>query len=229
MAVVMAIIVSVLVAGISVVTGEDTMGMNHSMEMNHSMMNHSAMNHSMMDHSMMNHQKMNHQMMNHNGQSGMHSMMKMFFHTGYEDKVLFEEWTADSKTAMIVACVVMFVVAVLYEGLKFVRELLLQRSLQVVKPSPDTYTDTMTSSSTENMVVKTRRGSSVVSRVCSCSHVVQTILHVIQAFVSYCLMLVFMTYNVWLCVAVLVGSGVGYFLFGWKRAVVADSNDHCQQ
>ena len=59
------------------------------------------------------------------------------------------------------------------------------------------------------------------------SHLTQTVLHVVQVFVSYCLMLVFMTYNVWLCLAVILGAGAGYFFFGWKRAVVVDVNEHC--
>ncbi len=61
----------------------------------------------------------------------------------------------------------------------------------------------------------------------TCAHIVQTLLHILQVIVSYCLMLVFMTYNVWLCLAVALGAGVGYFVFGWKRAVVVDINEHC--
>lgn len=49
------------------------------------------------------------------------------------------------------------------------------------------------------------------------SHVVQTVMHTVQIFVSYCLMLVFMTYNVYLVLSVLLGFGVGHFLIDWKR------------
>jgi copper transporter 1 len=49
----------------------------------------------------------------------------------------------------------------------------------------------------------------------------------IQVFISYCLMLVFMTYNVWLCLSVILGAGIGYFLFGWRKAIVVDINEHC--
>ena len=65
------------------------------------------------------------------------------------------------------------------------------------------------------------------SRMLTCSHLVQTLLHIFQVIISYCLMLVFMTYNVWLCAAVALGAGMGYFVFGWKRAVVVDINEHC--
>lgn len=61
----------------------------------------------------------------------------------------------------------------------------------------------------------------------SLSHLLQTVLHIIQVMVSYFLMLVFMTYNAYLCIAVAAGAGVGYFLFSWKKAVVVDITEHC--
>lgn len=36
-----------------------------------------------------------------------------------------------------------------------------------------------------------------------------------------------MTYNIWLCLAVLFGATLGYFLFGWKKSVVVDVTEHC--
>ena len=61
----------------------------------------------------------------------------------------------------------------------------------------------------------------------SAGHFIQTLLHMLQVFMSYCLMLVFMTYNAWLCIAVVIGAGAGYFLFGWRKAIVVDINEHC--
>ena len=61
----------------------------------------------------------------------------------------------------------------------------------------------------------------------SCAHFVQTVLHILQVVMSYFLMLIFMTYNVYLCIAVALGAGTGYFLFSWRRAVVVDINEHC--
>lgn len=55
-------------------------------------------------------------------------------------------------------------------------------------------------------------------------HLYQTFLHVLQVFISFLLMLVFMTFNVWLCVAVLLGAGVGYFIF---CAFSSRINEHC--
>ena len=41
----------------------------------------------------------------------------------------------------------------------------------------------------------------------------QTFLHMLQVFMGYVLMLIVMTYNTWLGVAVLAGAGVGYMAF----------------
>jgi len=46
-------------------------------------------------------------------------------------------------------------------------------------------------------------------------HFLQTLLHFIQLWISLSLMLVFMTFNVYLCLAVTVGGAVGYFCFAW--------------
>ena len=48
-----------------------------------------------------------------------------------------------------------------------------------------------------------------------------------QVTLAYLLMLIFMTYNSWLCAAVVVGAAVGYFLFGWRKTIVYEESDHC--
>ena len=64
--------------------------------------------------------------------------------------------------------------------------------------------------------------------MCSGWHWLQAFLHMIQVFISYCLMLIFMTFNAWLCIAVCVGAGIGYLLFGWMRSrMTSSSNEHC--
>jgi len=46
-------------------------------------------------------------------------------------------------------------------------------------------------------------------------HLLQTLLHFIQLWISLSLMLVFMTFNVYLCLAVTIGGALGYFCFSW--------------
>jgi copper transporter 1 len=62
-------------------------------------------------------------------------------------------------------------------------------------------------------------------------HLLQTVLHMVQVFVSYCLMLVFMLFNGWLCLAIVLGAGLGYNVLGWKRhqlqQPLAIDGEHC--
>lgn len=61
----------------------------------------------------------------------------------------------------------------------------------------------------------------------SLMHIYQSFLHLIQVTLSLMLMLIFMTYNTWLCLAVVFGAMIGYFLFGWKKSLVVDVTEHC--
>ena len=61
-------------------------------------------------------------------------------------------------------------------------------------------------------------------------HIVQSFLHMLQVGVAYILMLIAMLFNVWLFLAVVVGSGIGYFIFAKVKHLSSpfrESNDHC--
>jgi len=61
----------------------------------------------------------------------------------------------------------------------------------------------------------------------SLPHMIQTLLHIIQMTLSYFLMLIAMTFNTYLLLAIVFGAGFGHFLFGWRRSSVLDHNEHC--
>ena len=61
----------------------------------------------------------------------------------------------------------------------------------------------------------------------SLDHLLQSFLHLIQVTVSLMLMLIFMTYNSWLCLSVVLGAMIGYLIFGWKKSIVMDLTEHC--
>ena len=46
---------------------------------------------------------------------------QMYFHTGFKETILFQQWAVDSEWAMIGSCIGIFLMAVLYEGLKYFR------------------------------------------------------------------------------------------------------------
>ena len=59
-------------------------------------------------------------------------------------------------------------------------------------------------------------------------HILQSSLHVVQVGYGYILMLIIMTFNGWLFLAVCFGAGVGYLAFAKSRHLTghfADSNE----
>lgn len=59
-------------------------------------------------------------------------------------------------------------------------------------------------------------------------HFLQCLLHTIQMFISYMLMLMAMTFNAWIILAIVLGAGFGYFFFGWIRQRSIYLEEHCQ-
>lgn len=156
----------------------------------------------------------------HGGSGSMEHMMYMFFHCSKTATVLFKGWHVDTAGAWVGTCLAIFIMAMLYEGLKVLRETLLRRSIVNVR-----YQSTELSKDSKTVLTETHGAGE--PRLWSWGHVLQTFLHMIQVTVSYFLMLIFMTYNVYLCIPVVVGAGFGYFAFGWKRSIVVDVNEHC--
>ena len=64
-------------------------------------------------------------------------------------------------------------------------------------------------------------------------HLLQSVLHVVQVGYGYILMLIAMSFNGWLFLAVCFGAGIGYFFFGEMRNTFGtgvnsrESNEHC--
>lgn len=194
--------------------------MDHSMEQNHeghvTHPDHSM--HTMDDHGT--HGDHDHHMKMDMNDTGMHMMMMMmYFHTGVNEIVLFKEWKITTVGGLLGSMLGIFLLAVIYEGLKYLREHLFKRYVSSIQFSTVAVTG---QSGRVTQVHKVER-----HHMFSWPHAVQTLLHIVQIILSYFLMLIFMTYNVWLCLAVVLGAGVGYFVFGWKKATVVDITEHC--
>ncbi|XP_050578612.1 high affinity copper uptake protein 1 [Bombus affinis] len=207
---------------------------NHA---SHESMDHSNMDENMM-HSSMDHANMDHGSMNHEGHHaaaseacgnmGMHGM-SMVFHGGYCENVLFESWKISSISGLIGSMIGIMIMAALYEGLKYYREYLFWKMYNSLQYR------SVTMPQEKNVVAEDNRVVHMVGEVIhkqpptmlSWMHTFQTFLHIVQIVLSYFLMLIFMTYNVWLCFAVVFGAAIGYFLFGWKKSVIVDVTEHC--
>ncbi|RWS07251.1 hypothetical protein B4U79_06998 [Dinothrombium tinctorium] len=177
-----------------------------------------------------------------------HHMMKMYFHTDFGDTLFFENWVLNNAWQTIVACLLLFILAALYEGLKSYREYLYRQRKQA-PCYPVSVLQFESANGTGDQTTNTsgcanaggcgdgstfRRQSSLYAanrifykRMLNSHHIVQSLLHVLQVAVSYTLMLAFMTFNIWICLAILAGAGLGYFLFCWRRFNSVDITEHC--
>ncbi|XP_037029264.1 high affinity copper uptake protein 1 isoform X2 [Bradysia coprophila] len=209
--------------------------------MDHSTMDHAHMDHSTMDHSGHAGHSMDHSghlmqsntdapMINHSNHGhGSMDGMSMAFHFGCTETILIEQWSIDSVGGLLGSMVAIILMGALYEGLKYYREYLFWKtynSLQYRAVSvPDKPVVNEDTSRVVHMVgeVIHKQPPTMLSAM----HAYQTLLHILQVTVSFLLMLIFMTYNVWLCLAVVIGAAGGYFLFGWRKSVIVDVTEHC--
>lgn len=195
---------------------------------------HGSMEHSLQDHTM-DQGAAGHAGGAHAGHAGMvHHMMSMAFHGGYNETILFEQWKIDSLSGLLWSMLLIFIMAALYEGLKYYREHLFWKTYNALQYRPVTVTEKSPGNGNvaNNNGLATNGGGDEASRVVqptmlSTMHLFQTLLHILQVTLSFLLMLIFMTYNTWLCVAVVLGAALGYFLFGWKKSVIVDVTEHC--
>ncbi|XP_076751297.1 high affinity copper uptake protein 1 isoform X1 [Xylocopa sonorina] len=131
--------------------------------------------------------------------------MQMSFHIGQNEVILFKEWHVVDWQGVGLSMLGIVLLTSVYEGLKSYREHLYINTVRLRKAEG-----------------RGSRWSILFSRM----HFLQTIVHVIQLVIGYCLMLIFMTYNVWLCLAVALGAGLGYWLFAWEKSS-GDNIDCC--
>ncbi|MBN3275080.1 COPT2 protein, partial [Polyodon spathula] len=101
-------------------------------------------------------------------------------------------------TGMVVSVLVVLLMTVFYELLKIWKVSLDSRS------KPPSLLDSVS----RTTLVETVSESSAWLLF----HVLQTVIHVVQVVLSYMLMLCIMSYNVWIFLGVVVGSGIGYFV-----------------
>ncbi|ODN00366.1 High affinity copper uptake protein 1 [Orchesella cincta] len=145
------------------------------------------------------------------GDTGEMDMMAMYFTAGTKVTILFKFWDTSNNVGVFVASlIIVFFLALIYEALKFYRDVLYEKSATLAS----------------DRAVQGLLGG-IRDNIFKRYHLVQTFLHMIQLVLSYFLMLIFMTYNVWLAVAVTLGAGVGYLLFGWNKRSATDITEHC--
>lgn len=124
----------------------------------------------------------------HHGDHSSHGH-QTFFNTGMNATVLFENWILDTNGSIFLACLCTFILAMGYQGTKWFRQYLHVHFKYHGK----------------------------IHSIKSKEHMIQTVLYVTEFLVSYFLMLIVMTYNVWVFVVTILGIALGYFLLAWHK------------
>ncbi|VDN04326.1 unnamed protein product [Thelazia callipaeda] len=116
-----------------------------------------------------------------------HSGHSMSFHFGYNEIVLFEFWVIDSFIGMTITCAITILLCFIMEGIRWFRG---------VRPpyNVDLHTE-------QSSVANIKFAPHITSAICT-----DAFLHAIQLTLSYILMLLFMTFNTWICIATVVGE-----------------------
>jgi len=177
--------------------------------------------------------------------SPLHDMMMMYFYAEMPmGPLLFKGMKPRTAGELVAYCVVIIFVGIFYEWLKYYRThhytqynscvrytLEATQSMNMVSSTPEAAGSQLRNSCngmmTPMQVAMTNRRSRW-----SWSHGVQSLLQCVQVTISYGLMLVAMTYNLWYFLSVVLGAGIGYFCFGTRggqkeNTSVAQLTEHC--
>ncbi|KAF8384296.1 hypothetical protein PRIPAC_73438 [Pristionchus pacificus] len=119
--------------------------------------------------------------------------MWQFFHTQVDDLVLFEGWKIDSAGSMVLACAITAVFGITFEFVKWARKKVVAdlKLRQDPNASP-----------------------TLLQALFTASHLVGTFFFALQLTIGYLLMLIVMTFSVWLGLSVVVGATLGFIIFG---------------
>lgn len=162
---------------------------------------------------------------NEGGHSGHATGHNMIFNFNMPILVLFAGWKVATNGQLAGACIAWFLLAVVHEALKNLRDSILTRSNNR-KRNSKTKTDSNGSSDGDTNVRKREKPS--VLKMFDGWHIFLSFLQIIQTTLGMFLMLVYMTFNVYLAISVSLGSGVGYWLFAWNRRPSNQfDDDHC--
>jgi len=130
----------------------------------------------------------------HNDHSNHYQGHRTAFHFEEQIQILFSSLNLTDKNQLVTACVIFAILAFFNESLK------LARAKIQIKMKPKQFLNI-----------------TCTQKIFNGWHFLQTILHCFQMVISYALMLVFMTFQGWLCLSIIIGSTVGYFVFGWAH------------
>lgn len=153
------------------------------------------------------------------------SMMKMYFHFGLGDQVLFSNFSLDSKLKLCLTCLIIFMLSIMLEALKSFRNLKCKCEMRQIfcdvhnnKSPPTNHNHHETTHCNQqsrlccsgaggrDAIVKSHCQLGLFQREKRAYKFAQAILHFTCTTLSFALMLVVMTYNVCLIFSIVLGK-----------------------
>ncbi|KAH6853432.1 Ctr copper transporter family-domain-containing protein [Chaetomium sp. MPI-CAGE-AT-0009] len=188
------------------------------------------MDHSSHDH----HHMMDHSSHTGHGDGGPMCNMNMLFTWDTTDLcVVFRQWRITSTLSLVVSLVAVVAICAGYEALREgIRryEAALSRRIDTVPlavgvttPFPQGYSEESATETVPFLAPRTGQNREQITRQ---AHVTKAVLYGIQNFYAFMIMLIFMTYNGWVMIAVSVGAGLGYLVFGGQTPVTKETACH---
>ena len=156
----------------------------------------------------------------------------MYFHMScVNETVLFENWVVSEGKNLAVSCFLIFLIGVFYsvieQALSCLRKLYSKRLLKAEGMLQEDDNDEAPLIQSSINSGKLRVSGNAVTLNCpfrNCyvnfGYVAESILLSVYYFYAYAMMLIFMTYQVHLCVSLCVGLATGFFFItGWQRKI----------
>ncbi|KAL2270917.1 hypothetical protein VTJ83DRAFT_288 [Remersonia thermophila] len=191
-----------------------------------------------MDHS--SHDHHHHMMMDHSDHSGHGDMggnqcsMNMLFTWDTTNLcIVFRQWHISSNLSLVASLVAVVLICAGYEalreGIRRYEAALAKRvetaPLSQSRPYEPHYSDDESVAETPLSLLAPPTGQTR-TRLTQRAHVTKAVLYGIQNFYAFMIMLIFMTYNGWVMLAVSFGAGLGYLVFGGSTAVTKETACH---
>lgn len=171
-------------------------------------------------------------------------MSQMAMHLGNIETIVFPEWATKDLKGFIGSCIGLALIGIIFEALKYARSKIasLKRiKLNKMRKQAGSYDISFSDKESQekpnagsdlsqndvNVQIKPAKQKSYLSKMFSFEHIIQTALHFVQYTISFFLMLAFMTFNYWICLSILIGLAIGYFLLGVDRSLNQQFADCC--
>ncbi|KAK3177262.1 copper transpport protein [Lecanicillium sp. MT-2017a] len=159
----------------------------------------------------------------HGGMDDMCSMSMLFTWDTNNLCIVFRQWHIRSTLSLVVSLLAVVGIGIGYEALRSVSrsyEMYINGQVDALPNAADNAQVPVTESTPFLRPGQTRPEAS------RRGHLIKAILYAVQTFYAFMLMLIFMTYNGWVMVAVTLGAFFGYLLFGETTSATKDNACH---